>query len=249
VSERVAASLGALDGRKLLDVACGTGNAALATARRGAEVTGLDASGRLVDVARERLAAAGLAADFRVGDFHELPFAEDSFDVVVSVFGVIFADPASAVAAEIRRVLKPGGRAVITSWNESGPLHETMSRVGEFVSSLQPQGADAGGAERPRPPRWNTLEGLRSIFDSPQLEPRLEEFTLPTSAASTAAYVQEWFDHHPMWVELAERIGPEHTADLEGIVTGLLNSHAKPGIDGRPVWESPYTIATIRFDD
>lgn len=250
VSERVAESLGDLTGRRVLDLACGTGNASLAVARRAAEVTGLDASDRLVRVARARAAEAGVTAEFVVGDFHELPFEDNSFDVVVSVFGVIFADPATTVGAEIRRVLKPGGIAVVTGWNEAGPLHETMSKVAEFVMALQPprENADSNADEKPRPPRWNTLDGLRTIFASPDLEPQLDEFALPTSAASTAEYVQEWFDHHPMWVELAEKIGPEHMAELEGIVLGLLDSHAQPGPDGRPVWESPYTIATIDLD-
>src|SRR3954447_18780984 len=98
-------------GERVLDVACGTGNAGLIAAAAGARVTGLDAAPRLVEVARQRAAAAGADAEFVVGDALDLPFEDGAFDAVVSVFGVIFApDPARAIA-EIVRVLAPGGRA------------------------------------------------------------------------------------------------------------------------------------------
>src|SRR6185437_7039067 len=100
-----------LAGERVLDIATGTGNAALAAAREGATATGMDAAPRLIEVARQRAASDRLDASFVVGDLHELPFESGSFDCVVSVFGIIFAaDPQRAVA-ELMRVLAPSGRA------------------------------------------------------------------------------------------------------------------------------------------
>ncbi|MCA9615939.1 MAG: class I SAM-dependent methyltransferase, partial [Myxococcales bacterium] len=121
-SERVVDAAELSPGLLALDLGCGTGNGALALARRGAEVTALDPAPRLLDVARTRLADEGLHADCVPGDATTLPFENASFDRVVSIFAVIFApDPAKA-ASEIVRVLRRGGLAVLTSWIDDGPI-------------------------------------------------------------------------------------------------------------------------------
>jgi ubiquinone/menaquinone biosynthesis C-methylase UbiE len=107
---------------KLLDLACGTGNAALVGARRDARVTGLDGAPRLLEVAAGRAEAEDLRVDWIEGDFHELPFAEDSFDVVTSVFGLIFAERPEQATAEVARILGPNGRLAITTWLDEGPM-------------------------------------------------------------------------------------------------------------------------------
>src|SRR6476661_1655572 len=101
-------------GERVLDIGCGTGNAALRAAREGAETTGLDPAVRLIEVARGRAAAEGVDADFVVGQAESLPFEDASFDVVLSVFAVIFtADPERAIS-ELLRVLRPHGRALVS---------------------------------------------------------------------------------------------------------------------------------------
>ncbi|MEX2553238.1 MAG: class I SAM-dependent methyltransferase, partial [Actinomycetota bacterium] len=93
-ARRVVSMAAPLEGRQVLDVACGTGNAALLAAEAGASVTGLDQAPRLIEVARERAAAEGLDVSFMVGDALQIELPDESFDVVFSVFGVIFApDP------------------------------------------------------------------------------------------------------------------------------------------------------------
>ena len=104
-----------------MDLATGTGNAALLAAHTGAVVTGLDAAPRLIDVARERAAGEGVQATFVVGDIGALSFEDGSFDVVLSVFGLIFAANPSRAFAEMIRVLKAGGRALLSAPAPTAP--------------------------------------------------------------------------------------------------------------------------------
>ena len=104
------------EGEHVVDVGCGTGNATLLAAARGARVTGIDPAPRLLEVARERAAAEGLDATFTEGDAASMPLPDADADVVLSVFGVVFAPDASAAAAEMARVTAPDGRIVINAW-------------------------------------------------------------------------------------------------------------------------------------
>ena len=90
VAPAVADAVEPVSGQPALDLACGTGNETLELARRGADVTGFDGAPRLLEVAKERASAEGLAATWVQGDLADLPFAEDSFEIVTSVFGLIF---------------------------------------------------------------------------------------------------------------------------------------------------------------
>ncbi len=116
-------------GKTLLDLACGTGNASLEAASRGAIVTGIDPAVRLLEVARGRADEAGVEADWVEGDFHSLPFEDDSFKVVTSVFGVIFGTNEDDTAAEIARVLEPSGRMALTTWVDTGLMSEVGARI------------------------------------------------------------------------------------------------------------------------
>jgi SAM-dependent methyltransferase len=131
-------------GEDVIDLASGTGNAALLAAARGARVVGIDTAVRLLDVARERARAQGLAVDFREGDLLDLPVGERAADVVLSVFGVVFASEPAGAMREIRRVLRPDGRALLSAWVPAGPIDAmigAMSRVvARITKSPPPQG-------------------------------------------------------------------------------------------------------------
>ena len=132
-------------GDRLLDIACGTGNGVLLAAARGADVVGVDTAPRLVAVARERAAAAGLSPELLVGDALAVPVTDGSFDIVISIFGVIFvSDPARAMA-EVARVLRPGGRAYVTAWVPAGPINDMLTVLGRAI------GRATGGAQPARP--------------------------------------------------------------------------------------------------
>lgn len=107
-------------GRRVLDVACGTGNLAIPLARQGAIVTGVDIASNLLIQARERAAAEDLTATFDEGDAEQLPYADASFDAVVTMFGAMFAPRPELVASEFARVLRPGGVLAMANWNPAG---------------------------------------------------------------------------------------------------------------------------------
>ncbi len=133
--------LGVAPQERVLDVACGTGNVALAAARLGASVTGLDFAPNLLAQARERAQAAGLAVRFDEGDAEALPYADGSFDLVVSAFGVMFAPRPELAAAELLRVCRPGGRIALLSWTPRsliGQLFLIVCRYAPLPPNLPP---------------------------------------------------------------------------------------------------------------
>lgn len=107
-------------GARVLDVACGTGNSAIPAARTGAQVTGVDIATNLLEQAKQRAAAEHLEIRFEEGDAEELPYADRSFDVVVSMFGAMFAPRPSRVGEEFLRVCKPGGVIAMANWTSRG---------------------------------------------------------------------------------------------------------------------------------
>ena len=131
VSEEVVEAAGVAPGEDVLDVATGTGNAALRAAARGARVTGLDLTPKLLEVARRRGDEAGAEISWVEGDAGRLPFADASFDRVVSVFGAIFAPDHARTAAELLRVVRPGGTVAVAAWTPeglNGQMFVTLSR-------------------------------------------------------------------------------------------------------------------------
>ena len=109
-------------GEHVLDVATGTGWAARLFAARGATVVGIDLGADLITAASATVAQAGLKIDFRVADAEKLPFANHSFDAVLSTFGVMFVRDPEAAAAELARVCRKGGRVGLTTWPADGRL-------------------------------------------------------------------------------------------------------------------------------
>jgi len=142
-------------GSRVLDVATGSGNAALAAARYGANVTGTDYVETLLERARERAAAERLAVDFRHGDVEEIEYESGSFDAVVSVFGSMFAPDHRRAAAEMLRVTRPGGTIALASWTPDGYIGDLFRTVATFAPP------PAGLAS---PMLWGTAEYLEEIF-------------------------------------------------------------------------------------
>lgn len=120
-------------GAKVLDVAGGNGNASLAAARRFCNVVSSDYVQGLLDQSRARAQAEGLAIDYQLADAEALPFADASFDHVVSTFGVMFAPNQPRAAAELRRVCRPGGSIGLANWTPDGFVGRLLKTVGRHV--------------------------------------------------------------------------------------------------------------------
>ena len=121
-------------GTTFLDVACGSGQLALVAARQGVHATGVDIATNLVLAARGRAASEGLDARFDEGDAEALPYPDDSFHVVATMFGAMFAPQPELVAAELARVCRPGGRIVMANWTREGFIGQMFKTFARFIA-------------------------------------------------------------------------------------------------------------------
>lgn len=170
---------------RVLDVATGTGNAALAAARRGCHVIGIDYVPQLLDRGRVRAAAEGLdpLIDFVVGDAEALPVENASFDVVLSVFGAMFAPDQEQTAAELMRACRPGGTIGLAS-------HTPDGFVGQLFATNARHLPPPAGLRSPI--LWGTVEHLRALFGSGVTEIRAETRRYTFRYRSAQAYVDYW---------------------------------------------------------
>lgn len=209
-----AVALAALqEGERVIDLATGTGNAALIAAGTGAVVTGLDAAERLIAVAHARAAEADADLDFCVGDLQSLPFEDGSFDVALSVFGLIFADDPEAAFAEMMRVLRPGGRAVVSVWIPGGAIR---AMVGVFARAT----AAATGSV-PARFAWHDEETVRMLARRHDADVRFHSGELVIEADSPEAYLAG-SEEHPATVAgrpILERAGTADTVRQEALAT------------------------------
>ena len=157
VAERLADAADLRAGSNVLDVACGSGNAALAAARLGCVVTGIDYVPALLERGRERAAAERISVDFRAGDAEAIPVPDESFDAALSVFGAMFAPDHRSAAAELVRVTRPGGTIALASWTPEGFVGSMFRTVAAHVPP------PAGLAS---PMLWGTEEHLAELFGS-----------------------------------------------------------------------------------
>jgi SAM-dependent methyltransferase len=156
MAEQLAEAADLQPGQKVLDVASGNGNAALAAARRFGEVTALDYVPMLLEEGRQRATAEGLPIDFLEGDAENLPFEDASFDVALSTLGVMFAPDQDKAASELLRVVRPGGTIGMVNWAPDSYIGELFKTIGKYVPP--PPGV--------KPPfRWGTEEGLDELLD------------------------------------------------------------------------------------
>lgn len=157
VGPRLVSSLAIRPGEDVLDVACGTGNAAIPAAVAGAQVKGLDLTPAMLAKARERAEVAGVRIEWTEGDAEDLPFPAESFDVVLSTFGCMFAPRHEVVADEIARVLRPGGRIGLATWTPDGSIGEFFRIVGGYLPP-DPEFVDP-------PLSWGDEEHVRELFE------------------------------------------------------------------------------------
>lgn len=154
-ADRLVETVDVLPDERVLDVACGSGNAAIAAARAFASVVGVDFVPSLLERGRIRAAAEYLEVEFVEGDAQALPFADGSFDVALSTFGAMFAPDQERTAAELLRVVRPGGRIGMANWVPDGFIGEVFATTAKYVAS--PPGLTP-------PTAWGTEARLRELF-------------------------------------------------------------------------------------
>jgi SAM-dependent methyltransferase len=180
-ADQLVAGLELRPGLRVLDVATGSGNAAVAAVRHGCEVVGVDYVPKLLQRGRERVAAEGLPVWFVEGDAQALPFADEEFDAVLSVYGVMFAPDQQATADELVRVTAPGGTIALASWTPDGFIGRVFGIVSEFVPP-------APGS--PFPFTWGTREGLGGLLGTRISAIRVSDRTCTLRFASPDGFVE-----------------------------------------------------------
>ncbi len=238
VSDRTVETIGVGQGEDYLDIATGSGNAAEAAARRGATVTGLDLVPELIDAARARFESAGLEGEFVVGDAGSLPFDDDSFDKVTSIFGVMFAPLQEAAAAELVRVGRPGAVIGVAAWTPTGAIGQMFKRLAEHMPP-PPEGFVP-------PAMWGDEDHVRGLFSGAGAELEFEK---------RMAIFE--FDSADQWMQYTEdNLGPvvvakamlEPQGRWEGVQADLreLQEETNEADDGSLRNQGEYLLTTIR---
>jgi SAM-dependent methyltransferase len=199
VADRLVARLGDLSGQEILDVATGTGNVALAAVRAGATVVGVDLTPELLAVARDRTDASGLRVDYRLGDAEALPVTDASFDVVASVFGVMFAADHQRGADELVRACRPGGTIALVNWVPDGAL----ATFAGLISAALPSPAGAAS-----PGLWGRESYVRSLLEPRGVRVELFNDQVTWEAESAEAYLATREEIQGSLVAAHRRLGP-----------------------------------------
>lgn len=227
-------------GERVVDVGCGTGNAALLAAAKGAHVIGVDPAARLLEVAREQAAARRVDATFVHGEATALPLDDASCEVLLSVFGVIFCPDAAGAAAEMARVTAPGGRIVLSAWIPVGGINDCVSVFQRAVLNA----LDA--APGPPPFAWHERAALEALLEPHGFAVVVHEESLAYTASSAREYL-ETSRSHPMSVA-GERILESRGEPQEVFDRALaLLEDANEDPEGFRV-TSRYVVATARRD-
>ena len=230
IADAIEHAVDALDpkpGERILDVATGTGWAARRIAQRGAIVTGVDLGEEVIEAAR----ALSTGIDFRVGDAEALPFPDNHFDAVISTFGVMFARDPEAVARELARVVRPGGRVSLANWAIGGSVHDMF----QLIRSYKP--AEANPA--PSPFEWGNANRVTELLGT-YFEVEFESgtsFFQPESGEKAWATFSTGFG--PV-VTLLEVLSEE---EAEALKSEFIDFHEAHRMGNGIVMRRPYVVA------
>jgi SAM-dependent methyltransferase len=230
-AEEFVARLDLKTGMHVLDVACGTGNLAIPAAKAGAAVTGIDIAPNLIESAIARAAAEGVEAKFDVGDAEDLPYDDASFDIVMTMFGAMFAPRPDVTAAELVRVCKPGGLIAMANWTPEAFTGQMFKTNAKHVPPPP---------NMPSPILWGTEDSASSrladgIADL-KMTRRKITFTYPFPPAEVVEHFRKYFGPTQKAFESLDADGQTSLrADLEQLWTEF--NHAT---DGTTSVESEY---------
>lgn len=230
-------AIGANPGMTVLDLGTGTGNAALEAARLGARVLAVDPAPRLLEIAAQRAAEAGLSIETKSGVAGAIPAGDAEFDAVLSVFAVIFAPDPGAVAAELARVLRPSGRIALTAWLPVGPLFEAGRILREAMQRILPQEPARSS------PRWGDPSWVRELFAAHDCYVEYTEHELVFDAPSANSWFEEQETHHPMWRAVKAALPADAWERVRRESVDALQGAAKEGVFSGI--RSPYLLYII----
>ncbi len=218
-------------GMRILDVACGAGQISIPAARAGAKVTGIDIAPNLIEQARARAQAENLDARFDEGDAEMLPYQDSSFDIVISLIGAMFAPRPEWVAAELKRVCRPGGKIIMGNWTPSGFVGQMFKAHGKHVPPP---------AIMPAPVKWGDEETVRERFKDGishlKLSRRLYPFRYPFPPSQVIEFFRTYYGpSHKAFAAL----DPEKQTALRRDLETLWAEH-NSATDGTTSLESEY---------
>jgi SAM-dependent methyltransferase len=213
VGETLAEAVDVCAREQVLDVAAGNGNATLAAARRFAFVTSTDYVQSLLDKGAARAAAEGLNVYFQLADAEELPFADKSFDVVLSTFGAMFTPDHTRPAKEMLRVLRSGGRIGLANWTPEGFIGQLFKVIGSYIAP--PAGLKS-------PALWGTEPHIVELFGPQAADIRCVRKIFNFRYASSAHWVQVFRDYYGPTHKAFAALDAAKQAALERDIVALL---------------------------
>ena len=234
VGEELCEALDLRSGQKVLDVAAGNGNVALAAARRWCDVVATDYVPALLDRARERADAERLRIAFREADAEALPFSDESFDAVVSTFGVMFTPDHETAAAEMIRVCRPGGRIGMANWTPDGFIGQLFKTIGRHMPP--PPGARS-------PALWGTRARLAELFE-PQASINLAQRDFVFRYRSPEHWLEIFKTYYGPLLKTFAALAPPAQAALEDDLMSLIARFNRSG-DGTMVVPSEYLEVVV----
>ena len=235
VGEDLCEALDVRSGHKVLDVAAGNGNASLAAARRWCEVVATDYVAALLERASERAAAERLAIEFRQADAEALPFADGSFDVVVSTFGVMFTPDQERAASEMLRVCRRGGKIGLANWTPDGFIGQLFKTIGQHVP---PSGAKS-------PALWGTRERIAELFEPHAASVQSAQRNFVFRYRSPEHWLDVLQTYYGPVLKTFAALEPAAQAALERDLIALIGRFNRSG-DGSMVVPSGYLEGVIR---
>ena len=235
--EEFVARLGLKPGMQVLDVATGTGNLAIPAAKTGADVTGIDIAPNLIEQATARAAAEGVEAIFEVGDAEDLPYEDNTFDVVMTMFGAMFAPRPDVTASELKRVCKSGGLIAMANWTPEAFTGQMFKAGAKHVPP--PPGM-------PSPVLWGSEDTVRERMSDGisdlQMTRRKITFTYPFGPAEVVEHFRKYFGPTQKQFEMLDEAGQNAMrTDLVALWEG-----ANQATDGTTRVESEYLEVLAR---
>ncbi|MGX1508207.1 UNVERIFIED_CONTAM: SAM-dependent methyltransferase [Streptomyces graminofaciens] len=227
------------DGDKVLDIAAGTGNAAIPAARAGADVTASDLTPELLEAGRQQARKQGVELEWREADAEALPFGDGEFDTVMSCVGVMFAPHHEATAGELLRVCRPGGTVGLLNWTPEG-------FIGQMFAAMKPYAPPPPPGAKP-PPLWGKEEHVRALLGDGVTDLEMRRQTVRVDRFDRPEAFRDYFKavYGPtiaVYRNIAD--SPDRVAELDQALAALAREHG--GGSGSSGMEWEYLLVTAR---